>query len=118
MVGLGTLGGTYSSAAGINDFGVIVGSSKNAAGIANAFIYTGGAMTDLNSLITDLPTGFSLTGVSAINNLGDIVGTGTNAAGQQEGFLLTPTTATPEPTTLALLAIGGMGLLLRKRRVA
>ena len=68
-------------------------------------------MSDLNSLTTNLPTGFVLTNATGINSLGDIVGYGTNSAGQQEAFLLTPV---PEPGALTLLALGGLGLLLKR----
>src|SRR5216684_2753355 len=47
---LGTLGGDYSFAYGVNSKGQIVGESKNAAGQVNAFLYTQGKMSDLGTL--------------------------------------------------------------------
>ncbi len=114
MTDLGTLpGGNYSFAFGINDSGTVVGQARTASGSGayRAFSYSNGTMADLNSLTTNLPAGFLLTDASAINSIGDIVGDGTNSAGQEEAFLLTPV---PEPATLAVLALGGMGLLLKR----
>ena len=53
------------------------------------FLYSNGAMTDLNSLI-DPHSGWTLETATAINDQGQIVGWGTNAVGQTEAFLLSP----------------------------
>jgi probable HAF family extracellular repeat protein len=118
MQDLGTLlGGTSSHATGINDSGKIVGYASTSDN-PHAFLYSGGSMTDLNSLV-DLDSGWTLEQANAINNIGQIVGMGRNAAGQGFAFLLTPI---PEPSTLALLGAGAVGLLLfvwrRRRRAA
>ena len=47
---LGTLGGNYSAAKGINSSGQVVGNSLNASGFYRAFLYSGGSMTDLGTL--------------------------------------------------------------------
>ena len=84
---LGTLPGTTNSEAhGINDSGQIVGYCFGV-GVAAAFIYTNGTMTDLNSLI---PTnsGWTLINAEGINNSGQIVGYGSGPSGHN-AFLLT-----------------------------
>ena len=74
MTDLGTLGGDYSFAYGINDAGQVVGYSDTAAGDQHAFITgpNGVGMTDLNSLVS-LPGGTVLTDAQGINNLGQVV---------------------------------------------
>jgi probable HAF family extracellular repeat protein len=113
MQDLGTIGGDYTSswAEGINNDGQIVGSCSNM-NLMNfeqrAFLYTSdGGMEDLNSLI-DPNSGWVLIDATAINGKGQIVGYGTNPQGDVRPFLLTPI---PEPSTLALLGAGALGLL-------
>lgn len=65
ITSLGTLGGTGSGVAGINDQGVIVGSAKTAAGIDHGYIYQNGVMQDL----TPKSSGIYMKG---INNAGQI----------------------------------------------
>ena len=103
---LGSLGGGGSVGYGINDYGDVIGMSYIAGNAAqDAFLYTGGTMYDLNSLL--LP-GSNVTnlviskGGNGINNLGQIAATGT-VGGQQHALLLTPT---PEPASVALLIVG------------
>ena len=110
--------GQSSFANGVSSNGTVVGYNGN-----DAFVYTGGAMTDLNTLVqggvgaslfSDLNVAY---GISPNGEY--IVGTGTIASnGFTEGFLLTAV-PTPEPSTL-LLAVGGVtGLLAyawRKRK--
>jgi probable HAF family extracellular repeat protein len=70
---LGTLPGYPSSVArGINSNGQVVGSATTN-GIAHAFLYSAGIMTDLNSLV---PThsGWTQTDANAINDNGQVVG--------------------------------------------
>ena len=74
MMDLGTLGGTYSSAAGINDAGQIVGISTTgdttAAGdlVRHAFVWEGGEMIDLGSL------GGTYSAAAGINSNGVVIG--------------------------------------------
>jgi probable HAF family extracellular repeat protein len=101
MTDLGTLPAplnTGSEAFGINLSGVIVGSSWNLSYIGpnnlplytyHAFVYSNGAMEDLNNL-TSAP-GLTLWQATAINASGQIVGYGViNSTYQDFAFLLTP----------------------------
>jgi len=88
MHDLGTLPGrTESFGDDINRFGQIVGFSR--AGFdSHAFLYSHGAMQDLNDLIS--PTsGWILEFANAINDRGQITGTG-NHNGEEHAFRLTP----------------------------
>ncbi len=79
---LGTLpGGTYSSAKGINDAGVIVGESSDASGNVYAFVYSNGSMTNLGTL------GGNYSSARAINNSGVIVGEASASNGETHAFI-------------------------------
>ena len=122
---LGASSATYIGTAGQSSFAYGASSNGTVVGYngTDAFVYTGGAMTDLNTLVqggvgaslfSDLNVAY---GISPNGEY--IVGTGTIASnGFTEGFLLTAV-PTPEPSTL-LLAVGGVtGLLAyawRKRK--
>ena len=94
MTDLGTLGGDYSSASGINDAGQVVGWSQMAAGDRHSFITgpNGVGMTDLNSLV-DLPSRI-VRGSVDINNVGQVI----------------IVADIPEPETYALM-LAGLGLI-------
>jgi len=70
---LGTLGGTYSVATGLNDAGQVIGHSATASGVDHPFLYTNGSMIDLGTM------GVSGT-LNDINNAGVIVGSGSGNA--------------------------------------
>ncbi len=97
-----------STAYGVSSSGTVVGFSGS-----DAFVYSGGAMTDLNTLVQGGLGTFSALNVAyGISPNGEyIVGDGTIAGtGVTHGFLLTAV-ATPEPSTLLLAVSGLMGLL-------
>lgn len=106
MNDIGTLGGTSSYGLGIDSFGHVVGYSDipgNAE--VHAFLYDmSRGMVDLNSEISS-QSGWTLEVAEGINDLGQITGHGL-IGGDRHAFLLTPV---PEPPSLILLAIGGLG---------
>ncbi|MCC7353365.1 MAG: hypothetical protein IT330_06360 [Anaerolineae bacterium] len=81
--GMQNLGGTQSSAADINNDGLIVGESGG-----QAVLWENGQMKNLNSLI-DANSGWVLLSARAINEKGQIVGKG-SFNGQTRAFLLSP----------------------------
>jgi len=93
LIDLGTLGGPYSQANALNNSVEVVGSSSAAGGgEVHAFLYSGGAMLDLNTLITPAPS-MVLAQANDINDFGQIVANGTASDGTQHGFRLDPTPA-------------------------
>jgi probable HAF family extracellular repeat protein len=104
MSELGTLGGYYSRASGINDAGQVVGGSYTADGNLHAFITgpDGEGMVDLNSLV-DLPEGVILTQAAGINNNGQVIAMG----------------VIPEPETYALMlaGLGLVGFMARRKKM-
>ena len=69
IIDLGTLGGSTSNAADINDLGQVVGAASLASGASDAFLYTDGVMSDLGTL------GGTGSSASGINDAGQVVGT-------------------------------------------
>ncbi len=68
ILDLGTLGGNYSEARGINNSGQVVGLANTADGNGHAFLYSGGVMTDLGAL------GGGSSYANGINDSGQVVG--------------------------------------------
>jgi probable HAF family extracellular repeat protein len=82
MLDLGTLpGGSYSTALGINDSGVIVGQSDTTGGYLYAFVYSNGVMTSLGTL------GGTSSIAYGINNAGVIVGQSSTTNGESHAFI-------------------------------
>ena len=65
---LGTLGGSYSVAYGVNAADEVVGTSELADGSSHAFVWSNGTMTDLGAL------GGSYSDASAITDAGEVTG--------------------------------------------
>lgn len=72
---LGTLGGESSVARGINNAGIVVGTSALASGVMNAFFYSGGPLQSLGTATTtDGSVSFLSSAAFDINTAGDAVG--------------------------------------------
>src|SRR5919106_1125593 len=89
MADLGTLGGSESRAWGINSAGHVVGFAKTLNNAdQHAFLYFGGAMYDLNNLVTGSTV--PMLEARAINDSDQIAATGGPVNGQFHAFLLRP----------------------------
>ncbi|PSB34875.1 HAF repeat-containing PEP-CTERM protein [Chlorogloea sp. CCALA 695] len=112
-VSLGSLGGNFSKALGVNNSQQIVGDSTlSGESTQHAFLWEDGEILDLNSLV-DPSVGWELTSALEINNNGDIIGVGLYN-GVQRGFIAT---AVPEPSSvLGVLGLGLFGLSNWRKR--
>jgi probable HAF family extracellular repeat protein len=80
---LGTLGGRFSGALGINNNGQIAGTSETAGGQTHGFIFSGGKMTDVGTL------GGTNSDARVINDSGQVAGAAQTADGSYHAFLTT-----------------------------
>ena len=97
IVDLGTLGGSWSAAHGVNSSGLIVGAAAlpgDATG--HAFLYENGPVKDLNNLVRNKPADLELLGASRITNSKSII------AWSNVGHVL----LTPESSLTAPPAVG------------
>ncbi|MEM7308361.1 MAG: hypothetical protein AAF682_16900 [Planctomycetota bacterium] len=86
VIELGTLGGTVGVAYSVNDHNEVVGNTTTGAG-NRGFLWRGGVMVDLNSLIAPA-SGFTIVEARSISNDGRIVGLGVDGAGLQTVVLV------------------------------
>ena len=116
MHDLGPFGGTISGASAINNRGqVLVQSDAFGTMDMTPFLYSDGATYQLNDLIVDAPSGYTLRDASAINDSGEIVWTANVPGGGFHAVLLTPTSVPLPPAVWAALA--AFPLLLSGRRL-
>jgi probable HAF family extracellular repeat protein len=117
LMDLGTLSGGVSVGYAMNDSGQVVGYADTAGGGVVAFLYSGGQMLDLNSLIAP-GSGYTLLHAYGISDTGYITGDALTPNGQIHAFLLTPLALVPEPCGRVLLGTGALaplGYLARRR---
>jgi probable HAF family extracellular repeat protein len=111
---------SYSQAYDINNLGEIVGSSGRGSEGAHGFLYTGGTMVDLNSLI-DPTSGWVVLGAIAINDHHQILAMASDLAGRAQSVVLTlAVSPVPEPGRYSSLLFGLalLGVCFRSKRKA
>ena len=114
MIDLGSYTGVPGSVAyGIGNSGDVVGQGQGTpGGVNHAILWDGGNAYDLNTLLDSSGAGWILEGAWDINDNGQIATYGRFQDGWMHALLLTPI---PEPGSLALLAIGLVGVAYSRR---
>ncbi|HTD44597.1 MAG TPA: hypothetical protein VK687_10465 [Bryobacteraceae bacterium] len=103
---LGTLGGTQSNAAGINESGQVAGASTTASSLTHAFRTAPNSA--INLLTDDLGTlGGLYSGASGINASGQVIGLSTDGTGAYLSYRTAPG-APINPASDALGTLGGI----------
>ena len=96
---LGTFGGIYGGAYGINSSGQVTGYAYDAGSLNHAFLYSNGTLSDLGFL-----SGGPYTRGTGVSSSGQVAGYGTTGAGQTHAFLYSNGTM----TDIGTLPGGGM----------
>jgi probable HAF family extracellular repeat protein len=104
MTAVGTLGGTISTASGINNKGQVTGMSTTSTGAQRGYIWENGVMTDLNTLIP-ANSGWTIRAAGAINESGQIIAMG--LSDKLHSVILTPV---PEPASILGVLAGIVGI--------
>jgi probable HAF family extracellular repeat protein len=106
MEDLGTLAGDgHSLGIGLNDQGVITGISiAPDFSTLRAFVWSGGAMTDLNQLIPATSALYLLSACS-VNARGEITGFAVDSQGNLHGYLAVPVSAVEDDIVLGVSAL-------------
>jgi len=114
MTDVGSFGGLNLDVSDINELGAFVGSTSTFEGASVGFVYFGGQLIDLNTLI-DPASGWSIESASGINDLGQITA---NACRNFEctAVRLDLVSAVPEPAAALMLLPGLLVVLARRRR--
>ena len=95
MKSVGTLGGIYSAAFGLNNFDQVVGASTRTDEVQVAFLWQNDQMTDLNTLLI-AGTGWFLTRAWDIDDRGAMGGEG-SVNGAPRAFLMTASSTVSAP---------------------